>query len=147
MKTKFVLVGLIPLGLAACATGPTQHAIHAECRLEMDAARTAIQLRNKGKDKRTMLQTLPPLQHDSTRLLHQMYQVVDEAYTFTDLNDVIYGIYRYEYCARQLRHQRVPSKFETVYPQLRTCQAHFDRHATKQTVTCVRSVFAPPNRK
>lgn len=141
MKIKFSLTALALLNLAACASGPTQHEIYYECRLEMDAARTAVQLRDKGKDKMMMLRTLPPLHKNSTRLLRQMYQIVDETYACPNLNDIVYGIYRYEYCARQLRHERVPVKLETVQPQLQACQARFARHVSKAAIDCVRAIF------
>lgn len=144
MITKVSLIGMSLLALSACASGPTRHEIHAECRLEMDAARTAVQLRDKGKDKRAMLQTLPPLHPNSTRLLRQMYQIVDEAYAFPDLNEIVYGIYRYEHCARQLRHQREPSTFAVIHAQLQACQARFGRKVSKQAVACVRAVFPSP---
>lgn len=141
MKTKFVLTAMALLNLTACAIGPTHHEIYNECRLEMDAARTAVQLRDKGKDKMTMLHTLPPLHQDSTRLLRQMYQIVDDIYEFRDLNDVVYGIYRYEYCAQQLRHQVMPPNLAAVHPQLQACQARFGRQVSKAAVDCVRAIF------
>ncbi|MEJ2359946.1 MAG: hypothetical protein P8Z75_00765 [Gammaproteobacteria bacterium] len=141
MKTRFLLLGIGSLVLAGCAMGPSQHEIHSECRLEMDAARTAVQLRNKGKDKLAMLRTLPPLHKNSTRLLHQMYQIVDETYDYPHLNDIVFGIYRYELCARELRRQPVPTDIGSVHMQLQSCQARFHRQVSKQAVDCVRAVF------
>lgn len=108
----------------------------------MDAARTAIQLRDKGKDKMTMLRTLPPLRAHSTRLLHQMYQIVDETYACPRLNDIVYGIYRYEICTRQLQHAPVPGSISSVYAQLQNCQSRYHRQVSSQAVACVRAVFA-----
>lgn len=138
---RHVLIVMVLFALAGCTSGPTRHEIHHECRLEMDAARTAVQLRNKGKDKMTMLRTLPPLQQDSSRLLQQMYQIVDETYAVPGLDDLVFGIYRYEVCARQLRHLPVPTDINTVHSQLLSCQTRFHRHASKKLVNCVRAIF------
>lgn len=144
--TRWFLLAAGLLAVGGCASGPTRHEIRRECRLEMDAARTAIQLRNQGKDKMAMLRTLPPLHKNSTRLLHQMYQIVDETYDAPALNEIVFGIYRYELCARQLRRQPVPANISTVYPRLKSCQARFNKQVTKQAVHCVQTVF-PANPK
>lgn len=147
MKIKFILAALALLNLTACASGPTRHEIYYECRLEMDAARTAVQLRDKGKDKMSMLRSLPSLHKNSTRLLRQMYQIVDETYAYPDLNDIVYGIYRYQYCARQLRHEAVPVTLQTVQPQLRACQKRYGRQVSKHAIDCVRAVFPAAPKK
>lgn len=142
MKINYLFGFLIVLLLSACAHRPTTHAIKSQCRLEMQAARTAVQLRYQGKSKQAMLQTLPPLHPDSTRLLRQMYQNVDEVYAFPDLNDIVYGIYRFETCARQLQHQLVSPPLQEVASQLLACQKQYGRQVSKDAVSCVRSVFA-----
>jgi len=147
MMIRYVLVVMALFTLAACASGPTRHEIHHECRLEMDAARTAVQLRNKGKDKMTMLRTLPPLQQNSTRLLQQMYRIVDETYAVPGLSDLVFGIYRYEVCVRQLRHLPVPTDINAVHSQLQSCQTRFHRQVSKKLVNCVRAVFPPAAEK
>ena len=141
MKSKYLFVIAITSLLNACAYGPTAHAIKSQCRLEMQAARTAVQLRDQGKSKQAMLQTLPPLHPDSTRLLRQMYQIVDEAYAFPALNDIVYGIYRFESCARQLQHRLAPPRLQQVAPQLLACQKQYGRQVSKAAVACVRGVF------
>jgi hypothetical protein len=143
MKTNVVFVIVAALVLAACAerSQQTDHAIQEQCRLELEAARTALQLRDEGKTKQAMLQTLPPLTPTSTRLLQQLYQIVDEVYAYPDLNQIVYGTYRFEYCAHQQRHQPVPSLQDSV-AQLQVCQGQFGMSVSKQAVDCVRGVFS-----
>lgn len=143
MKIRLILIAVAALTLSACAhyTQNSLHAIQEQCRLEMAAARTAVQLRDQGKTKQAMLQSLPPLHAESTRLLRQLYQIVDETYAYPDLNDVVYAMYRFEHCARQLQNQPLPEQLGKVMPQLQACQAHFGRDVSKQAVTCVRAVF------
>jgi hypothetical protein len=142
MKTKRALVVVAALALNACAHRPSStHAIQQQCRLEMEAARTAIHLRDEGKSKQDMLQTLPSLQPDSTRLLRQMYHIVDETYAAPGLNDIVYGIYRFEYCARQLQYQSAPLQFKTIVTQLQACQAQYGRQASQQAISCIRAAF------
>jgi hypothetical protein len=142
MKINFPFGIAIVFLLSACAHRPTAHAIKSQCRLEMQAARTAVQLREQGKTKQAMLQSLPPLHPDSTRLLRQMYQIVEETYAYPSLNDIVYGVYRFEACARQLQLQLTPPPLQTVAPQLLACQNRFGRQVSKAAVTCVHDVFA-----
>ena len=141
MKTKLVLLAAFTLG--ACAEGPqpSEHAIKQECRLELETARTAIHLRDQGKTKQAMLQTLPPLTPTSSRLLQQMYHVIDEVYAFPGLNEIVYGTYRYEYCVHQLQQQSVPRQLQDVFPHLLACQSQYGMTVSKQVVACVRAAF------
>ena len=143
MKTNLVIIAISVLSLSGCAERQhvSNNAIRQHCRLEMEAARTAIRLRDQGKSKQEMLQTLPPLHPDSTRLLQQMYHIVDEVYAFAGLNETVYATYRFDYCAHQLQRQAVPEKFQDVFPQLQACQAQFGMQVTKPAMACVRGVF------
>lgn len=127
--------------LGACAHQPTAREIHSQCRVEMAAARTAVQMREQGKHQQDLLRVLPPLYPDSSHLLHTMYQVADETYAAGELNEIVYGIYRYELCLRELRHQAIPPAFDAVSSGLQTCQSRFDKYDTKQLVACVRALF------
>jgi len=140
--TKNLLYCLVYCGLAACASDPGHdpQAIHEQCRLEMNAARTAVHLREQGKSRQAMQQTLPPLSDDSSRLLRQMYAIVDETYRYPRINDVVYGIYRYDLCARQLQHRPVPA-LEKIYQNLLACQARFGRQASHAAISCVRHSY------
>ena len=143
MKTELIIITVSALILIGCAEHPqvSNHTIRQQCRMEMETARTAIRLRDQGKSKQEMLQTLPPLHPDSTRLLQQMYHIVDEIYAFADLNEIVYATYRFDYCARQLQRQAVPEKFQNILPQLQACQTQFGMQVSKPAMVCVRAVF------
>jgi hypothetical protein len=141
MKFKFFVFLISTALLNACAHRPTVHTIKSECRTEMAAARTAVQLRDQGKSKQDVLATLPPLYPDSTRLLRTMYHIVDEVYVSPHLNALVYGIYRFEYCAHQLQDQTVPQHFDAIAPKLFVCQTQFAGDDSKALVACVRGVF------
>lgn len=141
--TKHVSVLCLVLALNACAQGTEvdQKTIQRTCRLDLEAARTAMQLRNQGKSKAEMLQTLPPLTQSSNRLVQQLYHIVDEVYTYPTLNQVVYPTYRFEYCTRQLQHLPVPAQFRQIAPQLLDCQTKFGTTVSTQAVDCVRDAM------
>ena len=70
-----------------------------------------------------------------------MYHIVDEVYAFPGLNEVVYGAYRYGYCARQLQHQAVPQQFQDIVPQLQACQTQFDTQVSQPAMACVLGSF------
>ena len=110
--------------------------------MDLEAARTAMRLRDQGKRQAELLQTLPPLTPESSRLLQQMYQIVEEVYAYPTLNQVIYPTYRFEYCARQLQHLPVPAQLAQIAPQLQACQNQFGNTVSAQAVACVRKAVA-----
>lgn len=143
MQTKRAFVIVAALTLGACAEHPqlSDHAIQQECRLELAAARTAIHMRDEGKTRQAMLASLPPLTPNSSRLLQQLYHIVDEVYAYASLNEVVYGSYRYDYCVRQLQHQPVPAQFQDSVPRLQACQAQFGLQISQTALACVRESF------
>jgi len=72
MRNNSLGIALAAMYLSACAHEPTNQEIQSQCRLEMEAGRTAVQMRKQGRTKQAMLQTLPPLHPDSSRLLRSM---------------------------------------------------------------------------
>lgn len=148
MKINTVLFIAAGIAVSGCAHDPSVRAVRTQCRLEMEAARTAVQLREQGKSKQAILQSLPPLHADSTRLLRQMYQFVDDTFAFPELNDSVYGIYRFEYCVRQLQHRAVPRQLQEVSRQLLACQTQLDNQTPANAVSCVRRSFpAQPDKQ
>jgi hypothetical protein len=141
MKINFLIFFAVVLAACAKQTQHSERSIQQDCRLELEAARTAVQLRDEGKSKQAMMQSLPPLTPNSTRLLQQMYHIVYEVYAFPNLNEIVYGAYRYDYCAHQLRQQPVPAQIQDIMPKLLACQTQFGMAVSKQAVDCVRAVF------
>lgn len=129
------------LCLSSCATRNDAKAINAACTLEMEAARTAVLLRDEGKTKTAMLQTLPPLTPTSSRLLQQLHAIVAEVYTQPGLNEVIYPTYRFQYCIRQLQHQPVPQSLAEIQPRLLSCQQTYGTLASPESTTCILDSF------
>lgn len=143
MKSNITALIIIVMTITGCAKRPDSNskAINEACTLEMEAARTAVILRDNGKSKTDMLHTMPPVTQDSTRLLLQMHAIVEEAYSFTQLNEVIYATYRFAYCARQLQYLPVPQHLQEIYPDLLACQQQYDKQATKPATQCVFDAF------
>jgi hypothetical protein len=132
--------------VSACATKkpyPSAKEINEECILEMEAARTAIRLRDKGKSQQEMAATLPPLNKDSTRLLVYLHQIVDESYRYPKLNEVIYPTYRFELCIRRLTNKPYPDDIERVYANLMECQQQYGNKASNTATRCVTAAFDP----
>lgn len=136
-----LLTIVVCLGACASQSSPSARAINKQCTLEMETARTAIHLRDKGRDKDSMMQTLPPLKSDSTRLLQQMHVIVQETFAFPSLNDVVYPTYRFEYCVRQMQHKPVPTNLQAVAAQLLACQAQFGSQPSKPATECILASF------
>ena len=145
MKIISYLVPLSSLLLfSACATkDPNSSAreINQECIIEMEAARTAIHLRDKGKTQQEMAATLPPLEKNSSRLLVQLHQIIEESYRYPQLNEVIYPTYRFELCVRQLTNKPYPRDIKTAFTNLMDCQQKYGMNASTKATRCVSAVF------
>ena len=138
IKPGILVSGL--LLVSACATRDipnTAKEINEECGFEMQAARTAIRLRDKGKSKTHLQSQLPPLDKDSSRLLVNMYDITDEVYKYTQLNETIYAIYRFELCQRELLNKPRPPSMQAVLPDLLKCQQEFRIKSSVKSTQCV----------
>lgn len=124
----------------------TANQINEECTLEMEAARTAVLLRNDGMSRDDLSRTLPPLNKDSSRLLVFMHEILGEVYKYKDLNEVIYPTYRFELCSRQLTNKPYPYTITQIYPALLACQSRFGKNASTDATKCVLSGFQSGNR-
>ena len=136
------------LFFAACATkDPNSSAkeINQECIIEMEAARTAIHLRDKGKTQQEMAATLPPLDKNSSRLLVQLHQIIEESYRYPGLNEVIYPTYRFELCVRQLTNKPYPRDIKTAFTSLMDCQQRYGMNASTAATQCVTSALDQTN--
>lgn len=134
-----LLVTLIGL-LGACASTErfnTPQKINQACNMEMQAARTAVRLRDKGKSKSFLQDTLPPIKPESSRLLHNLHDIVSETYQHTTLNEVVYATYRFELCMRQLQHKLYPVSLAVVESPLMNCQQQFAMESSQQSTECI----------
>lgn len=137
-KHSLLLVSISLLG--ACASKErfnTAKAINEECQVEMQAARTAVRLRDKGKAKADMQAQLPPIEPDSSRLLINLYEIVTETYQFNSLNEVVYPTYRFELCMRQLQGKAYPASLAVIEQPLLNCQAQYALQSSKQSTACI----------
>ena len=143
MTNKLAVLFILVVTIIGCAkrSDTDTQAINEACTLEMEAARTAVLLRNKGKSKADLVQTLPPVAESSTRLLQQLHAIVEEVYTFPELNEVIYATYRFQYCVRQLQHRFVPHNLQPIYNELLACQQQYGNQASKESTVCVLNSF------
>ncbi len=143
MNRRNLALPLLLLFVSACANDPYDSAeeINEACSFEMQAALTAIKLRDKQKPKSLLLTKLSPLDKDSSRLLVNMYQVVDEVYAYTWLNETVYSTYRFELCQRQLLYKPYPLSIEPVLPGLKHCQQQYGTTSSEQSTRCVTNTF------
>jgi hypothetical protein len=126
--------------LGACASKErfnTAKAINEECQVEMQAARTAVRLRDKGKTKADMQAQLPPIEPDSSRLLINLYEIVTETYQFNSLNEVVYPTYRFELCMRQLQGKAYPASLALIEQPLLDCQDQYALQSSAQSTACI----------
>jgi len=147
--SKLFPVLLFPLFFTGCAEKKpftTANQINEECTLEMEAARTAVLLRNDGMSRENLSRTLPPLNNNSSRLLFFMHEIVEEVYKYKELNEVIYPTYRFELCSRQLTNKSYPYTITQIYPTLLACQNKFGKKASIDATNCVLSGFQAGNR-
>lgn len=144
MVFRTASVALIVLLISSCAAKqPFSNAkeINEQCMLEMEAARTAIRLRDKGKSRQDLAQSLPQLNKDSSRLLVFMHEILNEVFHYRQLNEVIYPTYRFELCSRQLTHKDYPYNIQKVYPDLLECQEKFGKKASSEGTHCIITSF------
>ena len=139
MNKRNLILPVLLLFVSACANNPYDSAkeINEACAFEVQAANTAIKLRDKNKPLASLLAKLAPLKKDSSRLLVNMYQVVDEVYSHPWLNETIYSTYRFELCQRQLLYKQYPLTIEPVLPMLKHCQQQYGATSSEQTTECI----------
>ena len=140
MKTKLLLNCFIILFLTACATDTAQQSarkINEECGWEMQAGRTAIRIRDSNKPPSTLKARLKPLSKHSSRLLVVMHEIADEVYTFKDLNETTYSVYRFELCMRQLQKKNYPASITPQHEDLLACQQQYGNKSSPEHTQCV----------
>jgi hypothetical protein len=143
-NVRTVSLTLMVMMMAACASKErfdSARAINEECQLEMQAARTAVRLRNQGKPKSELLAPLPALAENSSRLLVNLHMIVYETYQYPDLNEMIYPTYRFDLCLRTLQHKPSPDSVTLLIPDLLQCQAQFGLESSEQSTQCVSTVI------
>ena len=143
-KTKHsILLATIAL-LGACAGQErfnSAREINEECQIEMQAARTAVRLRDQGKPKSLLQDQLPPIKEDSTRLLINLHAIVTETFHYSMLNQVVYPTYRYELCLRQLQNKPYPNALADIEQPLLHCQHQFALQSSKQSTECIQQAM------
>ena len=139
MNKRNLILPAVFLFISACANDPydSQQEINEACHFELQAALTAIKLRDKGKPKTLLLSRLTPLEKNSSRLLVNMYQIVDEVYANSWINKNIYSTYRFELCQRQLLSKPHPLTINPVLPALKLCQQQFATESSEKTNECI----------
>lgn len=140
MKIKTGLLLILTTLASACATKDIPDnvkEINQACSFEMQAARTAVRLRDKGKTREDLLAKLVPIDKDSSRLLIEMHEITHEVFDYPLLNDVVYSTYRFELCQRELLRKPVPASLEAVLPMLQQCQQHFGDQSSVKGTTCI----------
>lgn len=128
------------VSLIACTTPEQFHtasAINEECSLEMQSARTAVRLRDKGKPEAWLKDQLVPLSEKSSRLLINMHDIVDEAFSNKDLNETTYSTYRFELCMRQLQARPYPTSISAIKPDLLACQSEYGDKSSAGSTQCI----------
>ena len=115
--------------------------LYEECELEMTAAASATRLRNQGKPRQELAAALSPIKTDSSRLLIQLHAILNEVYTYQDLDDVIYSLYRLERCQREKNEKPVPDSISVVHEQLLNCQEDYNNDQYYDEKLCVRAAF------
>ena len=126
--------------LTACASNEsfdTAKEINEECYLEMQAAHTAVRLRDKGNPQAILQDSLPPITPKSSRLLRNLHDIVTEIFQYKTLNEVIYPTYRFELCSRQLQNKPYPASLAMLEKPLLNCQQQYGMDSSKQSTECV----------
>ncbi len=131
--TLFVLLS----GCASKERFTTAKEINEACQVEMQAALTAVRLRNEGKPKSALLAPLPAITEHSSRLLVNLHVIVDETYQYPALNEMIYPTYRFDLCLRALQQKPYPVSLAPVEPALLNCQRQFGLESSAQSTQCV----------
>jgi hypothetical protein len=137
-KHSLLLASITLFG--ACASEESFHTareINEECHMEMQAARTAVRLRDKGKPKSTLQSQLPPIKPESSRLLINLHDIVTETFQYTTFNEVVYPTYRFELCLRQLQNKPYPISLAVIEQPLLHCQQQYGLQSSKQSTECI----------
>ena len=121
--------------------------INEECHMEMQAARTAVRLRDQGKSKSLLQDQLPPIKTDSSRLLINLHAIVTETFYYSTLNEVIYPTYRFELCLRQLQNKPYPTSLAVIEQPLLNCQQQYALQSSKQSTECIQHAIDQLNQQ
>ena len=142
LKISLLFISLhLGSGCASRDIPNTATGINEECGFEMQAARTAVRLRDKGKTKAFLKSQLPPIDKNSLRLLRKMYEITDEVYEYTQLNETIYTTFRFELCQRELLNKPRPPSIQAVLPELLKCQQEYKIQSSVKSTNCILAGF------
>lgn len=137
---KLVFICCLTIALASCAAETKEiqsKTINEQCAIEMHAARTAIRLRDQKKPASQLRARLKPQTDSSSRLLNVMHEIVDEAYSFKQLNEITYAVYRFEICQRQLQKLTYPASLTPQIEELLICQSSYGTKSSEKHTRCV----------
>ena len=140
IRIKTCLLFITVLLGSACATRDVPKIakqINEECGFEMQAARTAIRLRDQGKPKSFLTKGLAPIEKDSSRLLIKMHEISEQVYAYQELNEVVYATYHFELCQRELQNKARPASLQSVLPELLKCQQTFGLQSSVESTNCI----------
>lgn len=141
---KAVLVLLTWLLLSSCASHPgalSAREMNAECAIELQAARTAMNLRNKHKPAEFLTSQLPPNDTQATAAVKNLHEIVHEVYDNPTLTTDNYAIYRFETCLRRYRNKPRPQSVSPLISGMQTCQQQYQQKDPARYTHCIIKVM------
>jgi hypothetical protein len=108
------------------------------CKLDQQAAVSAVAMRDKGKTKEEMAKVLPERGPKNNRMAQLMYEILDDIYETPEIKAFPYYIFRTEVCFRETQKKSKPVGFKVVVSDILECQKKHGAGAGNEIIDCIR---------
>lgn len=108
------------------------------CKLDQQAAVSAVAMRDKGKTKEEMAKILPERGPRNNRMAQLMYEILDDVYGTPEIKEFPYYVFRTEVCFRETQKKSNPAGFKVVASDILECQKKHGAGAGNEIIDCIR---------
>lgn len=148
MRTALYL--LLMLATTLLQAAPVAARERFQCSIEIQAAASVIDLRERGQSKDFVTAPLPPRESVfngkrgslQARLAVQMYSIIDDVYAHPGITAAPYLAYRMAACSERNAGRKAPLRFAEVALPMSGCQDKHGKLASRALTQCAVDVIA-----
>jgi hypothetical protein len=108
----------------------------------MNAALTAVELRDSGKPRQTLEAHLPPRNLASlSPTASMMYSIIEDVYEVPEIQQFPFFFYRAETCYRRNSGEPTPPSFKSASVSVLACQRKHGGNSSYALMTCIRDAI------
>ena len=106
------------------------------CENVFSAASSAMENKMKGVSKETLIAALPPkIKEIEAEPLRSMREIAEEVYSYEFTDQLVYSVYKTEYCVRRQSGEPILESFSEAFPLIVACS----KIKEKRKVECAMS--------